>query len=112
MSNHQTEPIDVGVIFIGSDKYKPSMLIRNTDTTQNKELVTYDVSVSSSYGTHLCKSGRTTHVTCGYLKGLNGFYTNNKNQLFSQLTFTNIFGEKGDSGGPGFSYKQDLRSVI
>ncbi|KAF0427128.1 serine protease [Gigaspora margarita] len=111
MLRHQIEPIDIGAIFIGSDKYEPSMLIRNTDTVQNKELITYDVSVSSSYGTHLCKSGRTTHVTCGYVKGLNGFFTDNKKQFNGQLTFTNIFGEKGDSGGPGFSYKQDLRSV-
>ncbi|KAF0555235.1 hypothetical protein F8M41_017623 [Gigaspora margarita] len=111
MLRHQIEPIDIGAIFIGSDKYKPSMLIRNTDTIQNKELTTYDVSVSSSYGTHLCKSGRTTHVTCGYVKGLNGFFTDNKKQFNGQLIFTNIFGGKGDSGGPGFSYKQDLRSV-
>ncbi|RIB13700.1 hypothetical protein C2G38_2144402 [Gigaspora rosea] len=111
MLRHQIEPIDIGAIFIGSDKYKVSMLIRNTDTIQNKELTTYDVSVSSSYGTHLCKSGRTTHVTCGYVKGLNGFFTDNKKQFNGQLIFTNIFGGKGDSGGPGFSYKQDLRIV-
>ncbi|KAF0558630.1 Venom serine protease KN13 [Gigaspora margarita] len=111
MLRYQTDPIDIGAILISSDQYKPSMLIRNTDTIQNKVLIIYDVSVSSSYGTHLCKSGVITKVTCGYVKGLNGFFTDRKKQFKGQLIFTTIFASNGDSGGPGFSYKQDLRSV-
>ncbi|CAG8503461.1 10943_t:CDS:2 [Cetraspora pellucida] len=100
---------DIGLIaFIGHYTFKLEMTIRNVDSA-NSQLIIYDDEAVSSYGAHICKSGYTTHVTCGFIKGFNGFFINERSQFNSQAIFSTAKVIKGDSGGTVFSYKQNLR---
>ncbi|KAF0486241.1 hypothetical protein F8M41_022704 [Gigaspora margarita] len=65
----------------------------------------------SSIGAHLCHSGLTTNVKCGYVKSLNrdGFFRN-PTHFSDDISFTDAWSRRGDSGGPVFYYK-DLMNV-
>ncbi|CAG8588494.1 11065_t:CDS:2, partial [Dentiscutata heterogama] len=56
---------------VGS-KYLKSMttLIRNTDSEEHTELIIERGIQTVSHGAHVCKAGFSSHVTCGYIKGL------------------------------------------
>ncbi|CAG8735523.1 12584_t:CDS:1, partial [Ambispora leptoticha] len=119
MKLQESHPLDVGLIFVDNDKIinhintkmNSTLIIRNTDSKQNDELIIYDDIAVSSHGAHICKSGHTTHVTCGYVIGFNGFFTNLKKELKSSITFSSAISGHGDSGGIVFSYKRDLKYV-
>lgn len=61
-------------------------------------------------GQYLCKSGRSTGLTCGEI--LHGYYTWNgtKGWIQSGYSFQELYAFKGDSGGPVFS--DDLAGPI
>ncbi|RIB09263.1 hypothetical protein C2G38_2209395 [Gigaspora rosea] len=52
----------------------PRPSIRNSDSKQNAELFIRDDIAVSSHGAHICKSGLTTHVTCGNVRAFGGIY--------------------------------------
>ncbi|CAG8599250.1 17805_t:CDS:1 [Cetraspora pellucida] len=115
----RTHPLDVGLILINNDKIinfinttmNSTIIIRNTDSKKNKLLISYNDVAVSSHGAHICKSGHTTHVTCGHVLGFNGFFTNLKKELKSPITFSTAISGHGDSGGTVFSYNQDFKHV-
>lgn len=85
------------------------MSVRNTDSELYNELWIIDDTPVSSHGAHICKSGFSTHVTCGYVLSFNGFFIN-EFSFGRELIIGTIESKSGDSGGTVFSY-QDLRSV-
>ncbi|RIB29598.1 hypothetical protein C2G38_2056353 [Gigaspora rosea] len=104
-----TSPQDFGLIHISNNDVQPRAAIRNTNPLF-PELLIKDGNAVSSHGAHLCLSGYFTHVTCGYIKALFGFY-------FEEESFSDdvtVVGAKsviGDSGGPMFRYQLDLMHV-
>ncbi|RIB28132.1 hypothetical protein C2G38_2028763 [Gigaspora rosea] len=104
--------IDFQLIYINNNNIKPKPSIRNTDAGpgQYRELVIHDDIAVTSIGAHLCSSGFVTHVKCGYVETLNGF------NAFEEIFHANVFVVGlltiiGDSGGPIFSYHEDLLRV-
>ncbi|KAF0561868.1 hypothetical protein F8M41_017428 [Gigaspora margarita] len=80
---------------------------------QYKELIIVDGVPVFSHGVHICKSGITSHFTCGYVQGLNGIYsTGDRFALEVIITSTDV--EGGDGGGPVLSFvsPQDLFLVV
>ncbi|RIB12532.1 hypothetical protein C2G38_2249439 [Gigaspora rosea] len=109
----QNENPDFLVIQVDGEDVFPSYAIRNTDNDQYKEFIITNDALVSSQGIHICKSGYTTHFTCGFVKGLNGIFIR-KESYISDLIVTNLYAEGGDSGGPVISFvsPQDLNSVV
>ncbi|KAF0488517.1 protease [Gigaspora margarita] len=108
---------DFGLINITDSIYLQSMttLIRNTDSKSFAELIMEDGIEMTSYGSHVCKSGWRSHVTCGYIKGLGTITTDSKGRAFKDRIY---YGKSafqiscaGDSGGSVYSYLQDLETV-
>ena len=59
--------------------------------------------LDSPVGTVVCKSGRTTGLTCGWIRGKNETVTYNPGGTVYQLTRHSACVEQGDSGGSNFS---------
>ncbi|CAG8789141.1 16925_t:CDS:1, partial [Gigaspora rosea] len=68
-----------------------------------------DISVITSVGASVCKSGHKTHVTCGEVLELN-FATairninTNQTVIKREMIKTNLKGGPGDSGGIVYTY--------
>ncbi|RIB24228.1 hypothetical protein C2G38_2032057 [Gigaspora rosea] len=103
-------PIDFGLISISSNSnVTPVANIRNTDSKKYAQLQIKDNIVVSSNGAHLCISGLRSHVKCGYVKALSGFAsTVDEKEFIENLFVVSMYIIEGDSGGPIFSYNQDL----
>ncbi|RIB30969.1 hypothetical protein C2G38_2052141, partial [Gigaspora rosea] len=83
----------------------------NADSKQFLELNIENAILVSSHGAHLCKSGYTTHVTCGIIRAFNAIYMVRSRVYFIDFILTNMISIRGDSGGTAFRYS-DLNSVI
>ncbi|RIB30972.1 hypothetical protein C2G38_2052156, partial [Gigaspora rosea] len=107
------KPYDFGLIDTSnmSINRKPLPSVRNTDSKQFLELNIENVILVSSHGAHLCKSGYTTHVTCGLIRAFNAIYMVRSRVYFIDFILTNMLSIRGDSGGTAFRYS-DLNSVI
>ncbi|RIB17106.1 hypothetical protein C2G38_2038017 [Gigaspora rosea] len=106
MTNHKIGPLDFGLIHIVNKTIVPRPFIRNSNSKQNVELFIRDDIAVSSHGAHICKSGRTTHVTCGNVRAFGGMIIIKR----YIMTVSDTPSMAGDSGGPAFSYK-DLQYV-
>ncbi|CAG8788535.1 16648_t:CDS:2, partial [Dentiscutata erythropus] len=108
---------DFGLIDITGSKFLKSVttLIRNTDSEKYSELIIERGIQIVSHGAHVCKSGFSSHVTCGYIKGLITISTFLEGIPFKDFVFygkdTFQISCGGDSGGPLFSYLQNLNTV-
>ncbi|KAF0513448.1 hypothetical protein F8M41_017762 [Gigaspora margarita] len=106
---------DFGIISLEYENVVPTFSIRNDDD-QYKELFITDGAPVSSHNVHICKSGYTTHLTCGHVLGLNGISAMGPEDDFIlfDLIITDSNSYYGDSGGPAFSFAspQDLLSVV
>ncbi|RIB22188.1 hypothetical protein C2G38_2033784 [Gigaspora rosea] len=71
MIYHLQNP-DFGLINLNLENVRPIPCIRNRNSRQFPELIINDQIAVSSIGAHLCHSGLTTNVECGYVKSLNG----------------------------------------
>ncbi|RIB22029.1 hypothetical protein C2G38_2033929 [Gigaspora rosea] len=102
------------LVNITEDVYLPTV-IRNTDSEDYRELIIEGGKNITSYSNHLCKSGHITHVTCGYVKELKAVSVHPSGQINMGLIIASKeFFETvclGDSGGPAFSYLQDLSTA-
>ncbi|RIB25126.1 hypothetical protein C2G38_2241612 [Gigaspora rosea] len=108
---HYLSPIDVGLIPILGN-VTPVANIRNTDSKEFPQLWIKDHIVVSSNGAHLCISGLYSHVKCGNVKALSGFAsTLDREDYIEKLFVVSMSTVGGDSGGPVFSYNQDLIST-
>ncbi|KAF0561871.1 S1 family peptidase [Gigaspora margarita] len=103
---------DIGIVDVENEDFSPRFAIRNTDD-QYKELIIVDGVPVFSHGVHICKSGRTSHFTCGYVLGLNGIYST-EDRFALEIIVTSANVEGGDSGGPVLSFvsPQDLFLVV
>ncbi|RIB03805.1 hypothetical protein C2G38_2254784 [Gigaspora rosea] len=113
-SEHMYE-YDFGLIKIDENATKLiSARIRNTDS-EYAELNVEGGRIITSHGAHVCKSGLTTHVTCGYAVGLNAIVTYINSKIVENLVLygkdNSIISKGGDSGGSVFSYLQTLSNV-
>ncbi|CAG8748306.1 4973_t:CDS:1, partial [Cetraspora pellucida] len=99
---------DFGLIRITNGDIKPTRVIRNIDSDPYRQLFIRDREIISTHGAHLCKSGATTSVTCGYTKSFEGYHFGNT--VTVDLIVTNFLAAIGDSGGPVF-YLRDLPFV-
>ncbi|CAG8827522.1 14580_t:CDS:1, partial [Cetraspora pellucida] len=106
---HDLDGTDFGLIRITNGDIKPTRAIRNTDSDLYRQLFISDAEIISTHGAHLCKSGATTFVTCGYIKSFEG-YSLNGDDISDDLIVTNFVATKGDSGSPVF-YLRDLPYV-
>ncbi|KAF0488839.1 hypothetical protein F8M41_022163 [Gigaspora margarita] len=104
-----TSPQDFGLIHISNNDVQPRAAIRNTNPLFT-ELLIKDGNAVSSHGAYLCLSGYSTHVTCGYIKALFGFYFE-EDSFSEDVTVVSVKSAIGDSGGPMFRYQLDLRHV-
>ncbi|KAF0415455.1 hypothetical protein F8M41_007633 [Gigaspora margarita] len=108
---------DFGLINITGSQALQSMttLIRNTDSINYPQLIIKGGIRITSYGAHVCKSGWRSHVTCGYIRGFNTISTKGDDIISKHLIFygkdTYQIACSGDSGGPVFSYLQNLKTV-
>ncbi|KAF0420286.1 S1 family peptidase [Gigaspora margarita] len=105
-------PIDVSLVNITGENIDPRPSIRNADSKVNDQLlINKSLPAVYSYGAHLCKSGYTTHVTCGYIRAFDALYINPKREMKPQMIITSMTSNHGDSGGTVFSYTPDLCHV-
>ncbi|CAG8733360.1 14049_t:CDS:1, partial [Cetraspora pellucida] len=109
MVSHDLVETDFGIIKITNKDIRPTRMIRNTNSDPYRQLIIRDDEIISTHGAHLCKSGATTFVTCGYTKSFEGYYFNGK-EVTDDLIVTNFIAAKGDSGGPVY-YLRDLPYV-
>ncbi|CAG8801590.1 12066_t:CDS:1, partial [Racocetra persica] len=82
-------------------------MIRNTDDELYSEIPINGVINVFSHGIHLCNSGYTTHLSCGYIKGFDGILIDKDGILTEKLITINVKTKKpggGNSGGPLFNY--------
>ncbi|KAF0503182.1 hypothetical protein F8M41_019680 [Gigaspora margarita] len=107
MLSDVNEHYDFGLIDLSnmSKSLKTLPAIRNADSEQFPELYINDD------GVHLCKSGYTTHVTCGFVKAFDVIYYAGDGEFDSGLIMTSMDGQDGDSGGTVFAYS-NLNTVI
>ncbi|RIB19353.1 hypothetical protein C2G38_2036109 [Gigaspora rosea] len=113
-SEHMAE-YDFGLIKLDENATKLiSTRIRNTDS-EHAELNVEGGRIITSHGAHACKSGLTTHVTCGYVVGLNAIVTYIDSKIVENLVLygkeNSTISKGGDSGGSVFSYLQTLSNV-
>ncbi|CAG8470963.1 13405_t:CDS:1 [Cetraspora pellucida] len=106
---HDLKKSDFGLIGITNVDIKPTRVIRNTDSDPYRQLFIKDREIISTHGAHLCKSGATTFVTCGYTKSFEGYFIL-RDDIIDDLIVTDFLSAKGDSGGPVF-YLRDLPYV-
>ncbi|KAF0552373.1 S1 family peptidase [Gigaspora margarita] len=113
MSLDEFDIYDFGLIDISnmSESLKPLPEIRNTDSEQFRQLRTNNGIPVSSHGVHLCKSGYSTHVTCGFVKAFDFILYASDGIHYSELIMTSMLSQKGDNGGAAFAYS-DLSTVI
>ncbi|KAF0536666.1 hypothetical protein F8M41_009065 [Gigaspora margarita] len=114
MVYHMTNPHDFGIIdFVGKDVV-PTFSVRNDVAAAYIELTITDSAPVSSVGAHVCKSGRTTYFTCGYVLGLNGRSYGNVDGIKKDLIISDMTSRRGDSGGTVLSFvsPQNLNSVV
>ncbi|RIB02163.1 hypothetical protein C2G38_2125847 [Gigaspora rosea] len=106
---------DFGIISLNYESVVPTFSIRNTDADQYTELIITGGAPVSNHNVHICKSGYTTHLTCGRVYGLNGIALGNESEvMLYNLIITDFVSDYGDSGGSAFSFvsPQDLHSVV
>ncbi|RIB27664.1 trypsin-like cysteine/serine peptidase domain-containing protein [Gigaspora rosea] len=89
---------DIGVI--------PS--IRNTDDQEFPELIIYGTLDSDTVGSTVCKSGYTTHVTCGEILAFGVTVTFLNGMEFNGLIKATHMSCGGDSGAPVFQFAEDI----
>ncbi|KAF0562306.1 peptidase S1 family protein [Gigaspora margarita] len=108
---YQLQLPDFGLIRLNLQNVRPIPCVRNKKSSQYPELRIKDHIVVSSIGAHLCHSGATTNVDCGYLKSLNGDgFVKIPTYFTDDILIVDAWSRKGDSGGPVFYYK-DLMNV-
>ncbi|KAF0500253.1 hypothetical protein F8M41_020311 [Gigaspora margarita] len=115
-SDYNISTYDFALINITGRDVGQTTIIRNTDSEKYKELIIEGSNIITSYGAHFCKSGLSSHVTCGYVKGLGAVTAYLKEgEIRENLIY---YGQdnfkiscEGDSGGSAFSYLRDLSIV-
>ncbi|KAF0380803.1 hypothetical protein F8M41_012139 [Gigaspora margarita] len=107
------KPYDFGLIDTSNKSLTLKLLpsVRNTDSKKFRELNIENAILVSTHGAHLCKSGYTTHVTCGLIRAFSAIYMARSRVYFIDFILTNMLSIHGDSGGTTFRYS-DLNSVI
>ncbi|KAF0467836.1 hypothetical protein F8M41_025906 [Gigaspora margarita] len=106
-------PHDFALIDIkGMNKrLSPLTNIQNNLDSQHTELIINDDIPVSSYGTHLCRSGISSPVSCGYVEAFNMIMVSSSKLFKTDSIFvSNMLSDDGDSGGPSFSFSS-LASV-
>ncbi|RIB26342.1 hypothetical protein C2G38_2138324 [Gigaspora rosea] len=108
------EYYDFGVIHLDGEDVSPTFSVRNDDADGYRELIITGDAPASSHGVHICKSGRATHFSCGYVLGLNGIFVLGEEGSTYDLIITNMYGGYSDSGGVVVSFvsSENLLSVV
>ncbi|CAG8592523.1 15719_t:CDS:1, partial [Cetraspora pellucida] len=108
------EPFDFGLIQVMGTEFQLSAnIIKNIAYSQYPQLYIRRNLKVSCHGIHICKVGSNTHLSCGFIKALNGIFITEKG-IMSNMIISTLYSLAGDSGGPSFvfsAFSQDLRSV-
>ncbi|CAG8807111.1 7328_t:CDS:1 [Gigaspora margarita] len=92
------------------DRFNSVPAIRNSDDPDYPELPIVGDLPLSTRGAYLCKSGHTTHVTCGILHSFRavqrvpGVPGNSTISTINDVWAARLISQKGDSGGPVFKF--------
>ncbi|RIB22479.1 hypothetical protein C2G38_988240 [Gigaspora rosea] len=106
MIYHLKNP-DFGLIQLNLENVRPIACVINRNSRQYTELIIDDHIAVSSIGAHLCHSGQTTNVECGYLKALSGDgFFKIRIHFTDDVLIVSAWSRKGDSGGPVFYFKR------
>ncbi|CAG8839236.1 18050_t:CDS:1, partial [Gigaspora margarita] len=105
MSIYSTIGSDKGYILKENDDIFNSIpAIRNSDDPDYPELPIVGDLPLSTLGAYLCKSGHTTHVTCGILISYQAVQRVPGNSTINDVWIAKLISQKGDSGGPVFKF--------
>ncbi|KAF0369987.1 serine protease [Gigaspora margarita] len=107
MSQYSTTAIDKGYILNENDRINAVPAIRNSDNPDFRELPIVGYLPLYTIGAYLCKSGYTTHVTCGVLNSYDAVHRIEMNGTlhdYFDVWVADLLSRPGDSGGPVFKF--------
>ncbi|RIB20065.1 hypothetical protein C2G38_2081729 [Gigaspora rosea] len=108
--------IDIGYIMKTNNDTLAGPIIRNTDNEEFPELHIMGVTDPDTEGTVVCKSGFTTHVTCGRITGIRNTVTElfDGHRIFeiNSHVITDMQCNDGDSGAPVYQYLEELLPTV
>ncbi|CAG8716831.1 9786_t:CDS:2 [Gigaspora margarita] len=100
MVTRQTSGVDMGYIMRTNSEVLASPLIRNTD---NEEFPQLQILSVTDPNTVVCKSGFSSHVTCGKIIGLRDSISGSSDSLvLYDVVISDMEYREGDSGGPAY----------
>ncbi|RIB22539.1 hypothetical protein C2G38_2075277 [Gigaspora rosea] len=92
---------DFGIISLDYENVVPTFSIRNDD---DKELIITGDAPVSSHNVHICKSGYTTHLTCGRVS--------EGGDILYNLIITDFVSYYSDNGGFAFSFDSPQKIIF
>ncbi|CAG8733320.1 3672_t:CDS:2, partial [Gigaspora margarita] len=107
MSIYSIVGFDEGYILKENDLLNAVPAIRNSDNPYFPELPIVGYLPLFTIGAYLCKSGHTTHVTCGVLKSFNAVQSNEGNgniYTYFEVWLADLIVRDGDSGSLAFKF--------
>ncbi|RIB20063.1 hypothetical protein C2G38_1222230 [Gigaspora rosea] len=112
----RTWDVDIGYIMKTNNNALVDPIIRNTDNEEFPELQIMGVTDPDTEGTVVCKSGFTTHVTCGKITGIRNTVTKLVYgfEVFeiNNLVISDMHCDRGDSGAPMYQYLEELLPTV
>ncbi|RIB20604.1 trypsin-like cysteine/serine peptidase domain-containing protein [Gigaspora rosea] len=113
LEHYSISPYDFGLIHVINPIMLLSAIIKNNDYERYQELFIEDSASVISVGVHLCKSGYTTHVTCGEVTELNAaIVTDFGTKIKLETIVFDAISFEGDSGGPVYSNALHLEPFV
>ncbi|KAF0550427.1 hypothetical protein F8M41_024552 [Gigaspora margarita] len=118
MTMRRTWDVDLGYIMKTNNNTLSGPIIRNTDNVEFPELQIMGVTDPDAEGTVTCKSGFTTHVTCGKIIGIRNtvtkFFDINRGEIFeiNNHVISDMHCDDGDSGAPVYQYLEELLPTV
>ncbi|KAF0550424.1 serine protease [Gigaspora margarita] len=114
----RTWEVDIGYIMKTNNNSLAGPIIRNTDNEEFPELQIMGVTDPDTEGTVVCKSGFTTHVTCGKITGIRNTVTKLMDGHIQEIfeinnhVISDMQCSGGDSGGPVYQYLEELLPTV
>ncbi|CAG8770426.1 12579_t:CDS:2 [Gigaspora margarita] len=113
LEHYNITPYDFGLIHVINPIMLLSAIIKNNDYERFQELFIEDSASVISAGGSLCKSGYTTHVTCGEVTELNAAIVSEfGSEIKLELIVFDAVSYEGDSGGPVYSKALHLEPFV
>ncbi|CAG8726123.1 43184_t:CDS:1, partial [Gigaspora margarita] len=109
----QTSGVDMGYIMKNNSEVLAGPIIKNPDNTEFPELQILTVTNPDTEGVVVCKSGFSTHVTCGKIAGIRDSISRQSDGLvLYDVVISDMECREGDSGGPVYQYLEELLPTV